>query len=124
MTKREQLIEYINVAAVDKQIAIHNAYCNAASSTDDYIYTMDELEEVLCDVEKWQLVDMLRFGDFDFMKDFWSFNGYGNLVAFNAWELPIYPGDIADYMLSNEDSLGNDEIENILNDEMEDDDNE
>ena len=121
MTKREKLIEYINGMSVEEKIALHNAYCDAANCMDDCIYTMDELEEILDGVDKWELVRMIRFGDFDFMKDFWSFNGYGNLVSYNAWELPIYAEDIADYILLKEDSLGNDEIQEILDTEEEED---
>lgn len=121
MTKREKLIEYIDGMSVDKKLALHNTYCDAANCMDDCIYTMGDMEEVLDGVDKWELVRMIRFGDFNFMKDFWSFNGYGNLVSYNAWELPIYASDIADYILSDEDSLGNDEIQYILDEEEEDD---
>lgn len=124
MTKREKLVDYINGMGIDEKIALHNAYCDAANCMDDCIYTMDDMEEVLAGVDKWELVRMIRFGDFDFMKDFWQVNGYGNLDSYNAWELPIFAEDIADYIMSKEDRLGNDEIEDILNDEMEDEDNE
>lgn len=124
MTKRERLIEYINDCNVDERIAIHNAYCTEYNCMDDCIYSMDELEEVLSGVDKWDLVNMIRFGNFDFLKEFWGLDGYGNLVSYSAWELPIFASDIAGYILSKEDSLGNDEIKNILHGEMEDEDNE
>ena len=120
MTKREKLIDYINGMGVEEKIALHNTYCDAANCMDDCIYAMDETEEILDGVDKWELVRMIRFGDFDFMKEFWGFNGYGNLVSYNAWELPIYAEDIADYVLWKEDSLGNDEIQEILDGEDED----
>ena len=117
-TKKEQkIVDCINGMSVEEKIELHNAYCDAANCMDDCIYTMDELEEILDGVDKWELVRMIRFGDFDCMKDFWGFNGYGNLVSYNAWELPIYAEDIADYILSKEDSLGNDEIQEILDEE-------
>ena len=108
MTKREKLIECINGMSVEDKIALHNTYCDAANCMDNCIYSIDEMDEVLDGVDKWELVRMIRFGDFDFTKEFWSFDGYGNLVSYNAWELPIYAEDIADYILSEEDSLGND----------------
>ena len=121
MTKREKLIDYINGMGVEEKIALHNAYCGAANCMDDCIYAMNDLEEILDGVDKWELVRMIRFGDFDFMKEFWGFNGYGNLVSYNAWELPVYAEDIADYVLRKEDSLGDDEIQYILDGEEEDD---
>lgn len=116
----KKLVDYINGMGVGEKIALHNAYCDAAGCTDDCIYEMEELEEVLDGVEKWTLVNMIRFGDFDFMKDFWKINGYGNLDSYGAWELPIFASDIADYILSEEDALGNDEIQDILDEEEED----
>ena len=119
--KRQKLVDYINGMGVEEKIALHNTYCDAVNCMDDCIYSMDEMEEILDGVDKWELVRMIRFGDFDFMKDFWGFNGYGNLVSYNAWELPVYAEDIADYVLRKEDSLGNDEIQYILDEEEEDD---
>lgn len=114
MTKREKLIDLIDGMGTEEKIALHNTYCDAANCMDDCIYTMDDLDEVLYGVDKWEFARMIRFGDFDCMKDFWGFNGYGNLVSYSAWELPIYTEDIADYILSEEDSLGNDEIQYML----------
>ena len=121
MEKREKLVDYINGMDVEEKIALHNTYCDAANCMDDCIYTMDEMEEILDGVDKWELVRMVQFGDFNCTKEFWGFNGYGNLVSYNAWELPVYAEDIADYVLLKEDSLGDDEIQYILDEEEEDD---
>lgn len=115
---KKKLVDYINSRGVDEKLALHNAYCDAANCTDDCIFAMDELEGVLDGVDKWELVHMIRFGDFDFMKDFWQVNGYGNLDSYSAWELPIFVEDIADYILSEEDALGNDEIQYMLDREI------
>ena len=120
--KRKKLVDYINGMGIEEKIALHNTYCDAANCMDGCIYAMDDMEEILDGVDKWELIRMIRFGDFDFMKEFWGFNGYGNLVSYNAWELPIYAEDIADYVLRKEDSLDNDEIKEIL--DGEDNDNE
>ena len=118
--KKQKLVDYINGMGIEEKIALHNTYCDAANCMDDCIYAMDDMEEILDGVDKWELIRMIRFGNFDFMKEFWGFNGYGNLVSYNAWELPIYAEDIADYILSEEDSLGNDEIQEILDTEDKD----
>ena len=120
MEKKQKIVDYINGMGVEEKIALHNTYCDAANCMDDCIYTMDEMEEILEGVDKWELVDMIRFGDFDFMKEFWGFNGYGNLVSYDAWELPIFASDIAGYILLREDSLGNDEIQEMLDEKEED----
>ena len=117
--KKQKIVDYINGMGIEEKIALHNTYCDAANCMDDCIYAMDEMEEILDGVDKWELVRMIRFGNFDFTKEFWGFNGYGNLVSYNAWELPVFASDIADYILSEEDSLGNDEIKEILDGEDE-----
>ena len=119
--KRQEIVDYINGMETEEKIALHNTYCDAANCMDDCIYSMDDMEEILDGVGKWELVRMVQFGDFDCTKDFWGFNGYGNLVSYNAWELPVYAEDIADYVLRKEDSLGDDEIQYILDGEEEDD---
>ena len=117
--KKQKIVDYINGMGIDEKIALHNTYCDAANCTDNCIYAMDEIEEILDGVDKWELVRMVQFGDFDCTEEFWGFNGYGNLVSYNAWELPIYAEDIADFILWKEDSLGNDEIQEILDGEDE-----
>ena len=103
--KKQKIVDYINGMGVEEKIALHNSYCDAANCMDDCIYTMDKMEEIL--------------DSFDFKKDFWGFSGYGNLVSYNALELPIFASDIADYILSEKDSLDNDEIKEILDEEDE-----
>ena len=120
MEKSQKIVDYIDGMEAEEKIALHNAYCDAANCMDDCIYTMDEMEEILDGVDKWELVRMVQFGDFDCTKDFWGFNRYGNLVSYDARELPIYAEDIADYVLLKEDSLGNDEIQEILDTEDKD----
>ena len=105
--KREKLVDYINSMGIEEKIALHNTYCDAANCMDDCIYAMDEIEEILDGVDKRELVRMVQFGDFDCTEEFWGFNGYGNLVSYNAWELPVYAEDIAGFILWKEDSLGN-----------------
>ena len=120
MEKKQKIVEYIDGMGVEEKIALHNTYCDAANCMDDCIYAMDDMDEILDGVDKWELVRMVQFGDFDCTKEFWSVNGYGNLDSYNALELPIYAEDIADYILSKEDSLGNDEIQEILDEGDED----
>ena len=115
--KKQKIVDYINGMGIDEKIALHNTYCDAVNCMDNCIYAMDEIEEILDSVDKWELVRMIRFGDFDFMKEFWGFNGYGNLVSYNALDMPVFAIDIANYILSKEDSLGNDEIQEILDGE-------
>lgn len=42
------------------------------------------------------------------------FYGMEDFESYNSWDLPIDAGEVADYILSRENALGNDEIQYIL----------
>ena len=120
MEKREKLVEYINSLDDDDLIALHNSYCEAAGYEDDRIYSMYELDELLEGSTPTDILLRGFYGDFNPRHAFFWFNGYGNLESADYMGgTPICAEDIADYILSKEDSLGNDEIQEIL-DETED----
>lgn len=119
MTKREQLIEYINGMNEDEMVELHNNYCEAEGCEDCCIYSMEELDEVLEGLTPTNILQRAFYGRFNPNDAFFWFNGYANLGS-ASWEnkLPIYASDIADYILTNEDALGNDEIQYMLNREI------
>ena len=123
MTKREKLVDYINSMNDDEVIESHNCYCEAAGYEDDRIYSMWDLDDILLGVKPVDILCMSFHGDFNPHHSYFWFNGYGNLESADyLGGTPICAEDIADYILSAEDSLGNDEIKEIL--DKEDDDNE
>ena len=120
MTKREKLVEYINSLDDDELIELHNSYCEAAGYEDDRIYRQDDLDEVLEGRTPTDILLRGFYGDFNPMHEFFWFTGNGNLESADYMSgTPIYAEDIADYILSEEDSLGNDEIQEILDGEEE-----
>ena len=120
MTKREKLIDYINSMNTDEIVALHNDYCEAAGYEDDRIYSMLDLDELLEGRTPGDILCMSFHGSFNPYHDFFWFNGYGNLKSADyITDMPIFATDIANYILSEEDSLGKDEIQEIL-DEQED----
>ena len=123
MTKEKRLIDYLNSMSDDEIVALHNTYCDAAGYEDDRIYSMYELDEILEGRTPTDILSMGFYGDFRPHHDFFWFNGYGNLKSADfITDMPIFAIDIANYILSKEDSLGNDEIKEIL--DGEDNDNE
>lgn len=55
MEKKQKLVDYINSMGVDEKIALHNAYCDAVNCSEDSIYAMDDMQEVLYGVDTWKL---------------------------------------------------------------------
>ena len=121
MEKRKKLVDYINSMNTDKIVELHNSYCEAARYEDDRIYSMYELDEILEGRTPTDILSMGFYGDFRPQHDFFWFNGYGNLKSADyIADMPIFAIDIANYILSEEDSLGNDEIQEILDEDEED----
>ena len=113
--KRKKLVDYINDMNDDEVIELHNSYCEAAGYEDDRIYGMYELDEILEGRTPTDILSMGFYGDFRPQHDFFWFNGYGNLESTDyIADMPIFAIDIANYILSEKDSLGNDEIQGIL----------
>lgn len=120
MEKRKKLVEYINGMKNDEIVELHNRYCEAAGYEDDQIYSMYELDELLEGRTPTDILSRGFYGDFRPQHDFFWFNGYGNLESADRTnDMPIFAIDIANYILSEEDSLGNDKIQEILDEEEE-----
>ena len=121
MEKRKKLVDYINSLDDDEMVALHNAYCCAIGDEDSCIYSTHDLDEVLEGRTPTDILCMEFYGNFNPRDRFFWFNGYGNLESTGyAVDAPIFASDIADYILSAEDSRGNDEIKEILDEDEED----
>ena len=119
--KRQKIVDYINSMNDDEIVELHNCYCEAAGDEDDRIYSMYELDELLEGRTPTDILSMGFYGDFRPRHDFFWFNGNGNLeTADYATDMPIFAIDIANYILSEKDSLGDDEIQEILDEEDKD----
>lgn len=96
---------------------IHYEYCNAVNAYDDYIYSMDQFDELFADTKPWEIARCCYYGDFNpGTAEYFKFNGYGNLVGMYEYEINgyIYIDDIIDYIIKNNDSLYNDDIQNLI----------
>lgn len=109
-----------------------NAYCDATNSFDNRLECMDELPDLfdLSDRDSvFNLLNRFYFGHDENdihssanpNRDYFYFNGYGNVVTTD------YPSDVIDvdelteWIISREDSLGNDESQEILDEYNEED---
>ena len=121
MEKKQKIVDYINSRNTDEIVALHNDYCEAAGYDNDHIYSMYELDEILEGRTPNDILCMSFHGSFNPYHDFFWLNVYGNLKSADyITDMPIFASDIANYILSAEDSLGNDKIQEILDGEDED----
>lgn len=125
MENKELKIEKaIEEMCPEEIIMLHNNYCEACNRMDDYIYFMDDFDEMMSGMKPWEIARSAFYGTrFNPCDDYFYFNGYGNLeslpsAVFADGEV-IFTGDIAEYIARTGDDLGNDEISEILEEEEE-----
>ena len=119
-TNEERIIELLESMDDSDLLSIHREYLDAVNGYDDYIYSMDEFDEILSGQTPEWIARRIFHGDFNPNCEYFKFNGYGNLQSICTYALRdyIYIDDIADYIAQNNDALYNDELQNLL-DEME-----
>jgi hypothetical protein len=109
----KKVIDLLNNMYDDDLLTIHNS---RELYGDDYIYGMYELNDVLRDCSVEQIIDMVCYGDFNPRHSYFKFNGYGNLESFDYISDYIYIDEIAKDIIDNEESYGNDDIDDLLSD--------
>jgi hypothetical protein len=118
MTTVERVEEVLATKGTEDIVEIHNEYCRAINSMDDWIYSMDEIDEILYGEEPHRIL-LMQFNGHEFNPndDYFYFNGYGNLESFNNfedWNSNVYISDIARYIVSSGNDFGCYDIEEAL----------
>lgn len=102
-------------------VEIWNAYCDEERRNDDCIYAMDDLDE-LCAYTAAEALERFWFGEdaetncdhANPMRDWFSFNGYANIVTADNPHYLACLDDLAYWVIDNGNPLDNDEIEELL----------
>lgn len=99
-------------------IDIHNRYCEESNNMDDYIYSMEEFDEIMNGMAPWEVARACFYGhEFCPAHDYFRFNGYANLESFDyapGGNSGIYIEDIAKFIDREENALDCPEIEQIF----------
>ncbi len=113
---KERIIECINEMETVDLIQLHNEYCVTVNASDNYVYSMDDLDMICQGQDAYWIACRTYFGDFNASDDYIMFNGYGNFQTLNDYSVKhhIYIDDIADYIVSNNDPLCNDDLVDIV----------
>ena len=81
-----------------EKITLLNEYLGNVNYTDHMIYFMDEIDEILYGITPDNIIRLAFYGNrFNFEQDnfnpnneYFSFNGYGNLVSISGYDLEAY----------------------------------
>ena len=126
-TKRERLLEVLELMDTEELVDVHNKYCEECNYPDDHIYQMTEIEDV-GDIAPLTLLNMVFYGSFNPNQKYFWYDGYGNLASSDYPEYgdnqQIFTADIASAMERCDDSFGSDECREILDESDEEDEEE
>lgn len=115
----EQIRDYLENLDDDSLLYIYRNYCDETENVDDDIYSMDDFDEIMESTKPWEVARACYFGDFRPCDKYFEFNGYGNIVSFNYISDKVDIDEIARFIVENNNSLYDGEIESILNGEDE-----
>lgn len=132
----EKILEVLKGMDDNAIISIWNEYCDKCNMYDDRVYYMEELDDIFYGQDVTYILNRAFFGHdqwseesaFNPNRAYFTFNGYGNLISLDWVSYNEYAdsfGDcididaLVDYIVENNDSLYNDEIQNVL-DEIDD----
>jgi hypothetical protein len=110
---KEKVMKVLEALDDDSTVDMWNQYCSEVNYDDDIIYPLDE----------WTINDVLLRcvdGAFNVNDDWFYCNGYGNIVSTDDIFDQVDLGELADYIIDEENALGNSDIEDILEEAKED----
>lgn len=121
MTEKEKrlydrIVETIENMDDSEQVALWWEYCEKCNLYDDYIYSMDEIDEILGEQKPSELLSNVS-SNFNYSDDWFYFNGYGHICSCwcpNTQDSPFSVHDLASEICDNNDSFHNDTIDEIL----------
>lgn len=135
-TKRAELKQQILAVLKDlndsELVTVWNEYCDRVNAFDDRIEDMDMLPEYFNGDNIFNILNRAFFGSDQFYnnssfnpnRDFFTFNGYGNLISLERIGWNQYANEfmyngldvdvVIDYIIENNDALYCDDIQDVL----------
>lgn len=123
MTLEEKVMEAIENLSSDEAVSLWNEYCSEDGRMDDYIYSMNEFDEIMGNMTPLDVARTCYYGEFCPADDYFWFNGYANLESSDFPSMddksPFYAKELATWIIKNENALYCDEIQEIIDEDDE-----
>lgn len=116
---RAKVVECLEDMWLEDIVSIWNAYVECNNYYDDYIYNMCDLDYELESLTPTEILRKAEGEDFKTSDSFFYHTIYGINSCNNVEDSPICISDLAYYIIDNDDSLGNTDIEDILEEHRE-----
>ena len=120
MKTQEQIKNFLENEIDDIQLKqIWNDYCDTYCG-DDFVYDMDEFDDIMSNSTPTDIADRIFYGDFKPCHKYFKFNVYANLVSSDYLEDLIHISDLAEYIYNNQDEQSDyTELDEFLHEEDE-----
>lgn len=119
MEKLERIKEVLDDLDESELISMWNEYQSNINGDGTIFNNCDEFFEEFYNNDVMGALRASHYGNYNLSDEYVMFNGYGNLKSFNYVTDVIDMDELAKYILDEEDSLYNDDIEEILEEEEE-----
>ena len=67
--------------SLDDAVTLYNAVCDRCNYPDSRIYSISELDDLLCDMTPSEIVRTVSYGDFSYGYEYFTYDGSGNLKS-------------------------------------------
>lgn len=121
--KIEMIIECLEGILDCELIEVHNNYCINQTCMEDYIYSMEELNEVVQGTAS-EVLRQIDHEDFNLDDEYFIDTIYGYRSFTYDFDSYIDFERLAEYILTNNDELGNGEILTVLDEIADEEENE
>lgn len=114
--KKQKIVELLGEVSERELYCLYNDYASAIGY--EQFYEMEEFDEFLRDLDPYDIATKIYYGDFRPNDEYFTFDGCGNLRSFDYPSEEMCFGEIADYMIENNEDFGwCDAIREILDEE-------
>ena len=117
MEKFELVKETLDNMSESDLFWLYKEYVCQAQLYDDEIFDMNEFDEIMCASTPTDIAQKIFYGNFRPNDSYFRFDGCANLESIDWLKDGIDLDEIADYIIDNENSLGNNEIQEILDED-------
>lgn len=101
-------------------VQTHNNYCYQYKDMDAFVYPMSEIDDVLSKKTPTEILKMTN-KDFNINDSYFYFDRCGDISSFDeseeALDVNIFPSDIANLVINDEDDLDSETLQELLLDE-------
>ena len=117
MARFDEIKEYLENLDEDSLYSIYSEYTHVTDNYDYEIFPNDEyyINDILADHDPYWILCRVYYGDYNMADDWFRFDGYGNLESFRNLKDYVDIDEMAEYIDDENDSLYDDNIEEILN---------